>query len=434
MLLVAAFDSFRGPPAVQITQSSNERSGGASLVRLLLLMLALVVEGFDLQAANFAGPSIAADFGIDRSRLGPLLSASLLGVLVGSTLIAPLGDRVGRKRIVVLCSAAFGVLSLIAAMAGSIPQLIVLRILIGIGLGGVMPNGLALAGESFKRERQASMIGMVGIGITMGGVVAGVTAARLLPMYGWQGLFVVGGILPLVIALVIALALPETSTARNEPAASGMDESARRAGVTLILAPPLRSLTIIIWLIFVGVTLTFYLLSGWIPLLMRASGWSTAGAAWVTSAFHMGGVVGGICASLALARGGWWAVAAFMAAAMLMMLMLAFVHAGALGTVILIVMAGFCVTGTLNAINGATGGTYPLHLRSTGLGWALGIGRVGSIMGPLVGSLAALVNLDRSSRFFVIPVIPLILVMLLAIRLARQTSGVRMHPKDRARP
>ena len=322
-------------------------------------MLALVVEGFDLQAANFAGPSIAADFGIDRSRLGPLLSASLLGVLVGSTQIAPLGDRFGRKRIVVLCSAAFGVLSLLAAMAGSIPQLIVLRILIGIGLGGVMPNGLALAGETFRRERQASMIGMVGIGITMGGVVAGVTAARVLPLYGWRGLFVVGGILPLVIALVVALALPEGSAARETPAASGVDGSARHSGVTAILEPPLRSLTIMIWLIFVGVTLNFYLLSGWIPLLMKGSGWSTTGAAWVTSAFHMGGVVGGICASLALARGGWWTVAAFMAGAALMMVVLAFAETGAFGTVVLIVMAGFCVTGTLNAINGAKGVLTP---------------------------------------------------------------------------
>ena len=416
----------------KITQSSNEGSGGASLVRLLLLMLALVVEGFDLQAANFAGPSIAADFGIDRSRLGPLLSASLLGVLVGSTQIAPLGDRFGRKRIVVLCSAAFGVLSLIAAMAGSIPQLIVLRILIGIGLGGVLPNGLALAGETFRRERQASMIGLVGIGITMGGVVAGVTAARLLPMYGWRGLFAVGGVLPLVIALVVALALPEASTARETCAAPSVDGPARRSGVTVILQPPLRSLTIMIWLIFVGVTLNFYLLSGWIPLLMKQSGWSMAGAAWVTSAFHMGGVVGGICASLALVRGGWWTVAAFMAGAAIMMIMLAFAATGAFGNVVLLVISGFCVTGTLNAINGATGGTYPVHLRSTGLGWALGIGRIGSILGPLVGSLAALVDLDRSNHFFVIPVIPLILVMLLAIRLARQTSRVRVHQNEGA--
>src|SRR5579872_4313833 len=133
----------------------------AHVLRFLLVMLALVVEGFDLQAANFAGLSIAADFRMARSALGPLLSASLVGILVGSTQIAPLGDRFGRKRILVLASVAFGALSLVSAMAGSPTQLIVLRFLVGIGLGGVMPNGLALAGEQFSQERQASMIGLV---------------------------------------------------------------------------------------------------------------------------------------------------------------------------------------------------------------------------------------------------------------------------------
>jgi AAHS family 4-hydroxybenzoate transporter-like MFS transporter len=139
----------------------------------------------------------------------------------------------------------------------------------------------------------------------------------------------------------------------------------------------------------------------------------------------MGGVVGGVCASLALERRGWSTVATFIAGAALTMLVLAFANVGAVGTVVFIIIAGFCSTGTLNAINGATGGAYPFHLRSTGLGWALGIGRIGSILGPLVGSLAALVNLDRHNRFFVIPVIPLILVLLLAVQLSRQTARFR---------
>lgn len=407
--------------------SSEKSSGAAHVVRFLLVMLALAVEGFDLQAVNFAGPSIAADFGMARSRLGPLLSASLVGILVGSTQIAPLGDRFGRKRVLVLATAAFGVLSLVAATAGSDSQLIVLRFLIGIGLGGVMPNGLALAGEQFSRERQASMIGLVGIGISLGAVAAGVTAARVLPSYGWRGLFVVGGILPLVIALLVALALPEGSTARESRAVASPEASTRRGSVKAILQPPMRSMTIMIWLIFIGTTLNFYLLSGWIPVLMKGSGWSIAGAAWVTAAFHMGGVVGGVCASLALARGGWSTATIFLGGAALTMAVLAFAQPGAIETVVFIVAAGFCSTGTLNAINGATGGAYPPHLRSTGLGWALGTGRIGSILGPLVGSLAALVNLDRNDRFFVIPVIPLILVMLLAIQLSRQTSRASLR-------
>jgi MFS family permease len=407
----------------QQARSGDNSSSGARVLRFLLVMLALVVEGFDLQAANFAGPSIAADFGITRSSVGPLLSASLVGILVGSTQIAPLGDRFGRKRILVLASAAFGVLSLVAAMAGSTGQLIVLRFLIGVGLGAVMPNALALAGEQFSRQRQASMIGLVGIGISLGGVVAGVTAARVLPPYGWRGLFTVGGILPLLIAIIIALAMPE-SPAVYEGRTLPSVEATQRGSVKAILQPAMRAMTIMIWLVFIGTTLTFYLLAGWIPLLMKGSGWSIAGAAWVTTAFHMGGVIGGVCASLALARGGWSTATVFIGGATLTMVILAFAQPGPIATVVFIIAAGFCTTGTLNAINGATGGAYPPHLRSTGLGWALGTGRIGSILGPLVGSVAALVNLDRNDHFFAIPVIPLILVMLLVIQLSRQTARV----------
>jgi AAHS family 4-hydroxybenzoate transporter-like MFS transporter len=179
------------------SQSGDEASPGTRATGFLLVMPALVVEGFDLQSANFAGPSIAAHFGIDRSRLGPLLSASLAGVLVGSTLVAPLGDRFGRKRIVVLASAAFGLLSLLAANGASIEQLVGLRFLIGIGLGGVMPNGLALAGEMFSQRRHASMIALAGIGITTGGVVAGVAAARLR--------FFAIPLIPLVLVMLLAM-------------------------------------------------------------------------------------------------------------------------------------------------------------------------------------------------------------------------------------
>jgi MFS transporter, AAHS family, 4-hydroxybenzoate transporter len=412
--------------------SGDESSVGTRGIGFLLVMLALVVEGFDLQSANFAGPSIAADFGIDRSRLGPLLSASLVGILVGSTLVAPLGDRFGRKRIVVSASAAFGLLSLLAANAASIEQLVGLRFLIGIGLGAVMPNGLALAGEMFSQRRHASMIALAGIGITMGGVMAGVAAARLLPVYGWRGLFVAGGILPLVIAAVVALLLKEPAAAQQLRV--GSEGGHRRGSVAAILSPALRSTTITIWLIFVGVLLNVHLLSSWIPLLMKESGLSTAGAAWVTAAFHMGGVLGGVCASLALARGGWRTVAAFAAGAAVTMAILALINTTAAGSIALIVVAGFCMTGTQNAINGSAGGAYPIQHRATGLGWALGIGRLGSIIGPLVGALAAVLDWDRDHRFYAIPVIPLVLVVLLAMRQSCRQSHVSMSATNELQP
>jgi AAHS family 4-hydroxybenzoate transporter-like MFS transporter len=384
---------------------------------LALVVLALMVEGFDLQTANLAGPSIMAQFGISRAQLGPLLSASLFGILIGATLVAPLGDRIGRKRVVVIASAAYGVLSLVAAFASSVEQLAILRFLIGIGLGAVMPNGLAMAGAMYDARSHASVTAFAGIGITLGGAVAGMTASRVLPVYHWQGLFVVGGVLPLIIAAIIALALRDV----REPVVSGAAD-VPRGSLAAILAPSIRTTTIVVWLMFMCVALNVHLLASWIPLLMKGSGLSTANAALVTAGYHGGGVLGGIAASLMLRRAGWHIVAIFAAGAALTMLILALMPASTSVTILLIPCAGFFVTGIQNGVNGAASALYPANCRSTGLGWALGVARIGAIMGPMVGTLAAIAGVDHDQRFFLIPAVPLALVLVLAIIVSRRVA------------
>jgi AAHS family 4-hydroxybenzoate transporter-like MFS transporter len=388
---------------------------------LALVILALMVEGFDLQTANLAGPSIMAAFGITRAQLGPLLSASLFGILVGATLLAPLGDRYGRKRVVVIASATYGLLSLAAAASTSVEQLAVLRFLIGLGLGVVMPNGLAMAGALYEGPRHASATAFAGIGITLGGVVAGVTAARVLPAYHWQGLFVVGGVLPLIIAAIIAMALREVV-----PATSNNAPKLHRT-IAVILTPSLRATTLIVWLMFVFIALNIHLLSSWIPLLMKGSGLSSSGAALVTSGYHAGGVAGGVVASLWLHRGGWYSVAAFAGGAALTMLALALLPVGGAATVLLIACAGFFVTGIQNGVNGAASALYPPESRATGLGWALGIARIGAIMGPMIGSLASMAGLDQGGHFFLIPAGTLAIVLVLASLIARR-AGHQSRP------
>lgn len=385
---------------------------------LVLVILTLTVEGFDLQTANLAAPSILQQFGISRSQLGPLLSASLFGILVGATLVAPLGDRRGRKRIVVIASMAYGCLSLAAAAAGSVWQLTALRFLIGIGLGAVMPNSLAMAGALYDARRHASVTALAGIGITLGSAVAGVTAARLLPVYHWQGLFIAGGVLPLAIAAIVAVALPDAGAEGGATAAE-----ARLGRLSVVLARPIRTTTILTWLMFVCVALNVHLLASWIPLLMKGAGLSIAGAAWVTTGFHAGGLAGGIVASLLLRRAGWQAVAIFAGCAAATMLILALTPASAGATIALIACAGFFVTGLQNGINGAASDLYPAASRATGLGWALGVARIGAILGPWVGTLAALGGADRDKLFFLIPAGPLLLVLVLATMVARRAGG-----------
>lgn len=390
---------------------------GSTAASLAIIVFALVVEGFDLQAANLAGPAIVSAFAVTPAQLGPVLSASLAGVLLGAIAIGPLGDRLGRRKIIVGSCIAYGVVSLVTVYAQSLTQLVVLRFMVGVGLGGMLPNALALAGQVAGPKYRATATGMVGIGITFGGVVAGIVAARLMPVHGWQVMFLIGGILPLIVALVVYLLLPPGLPDPDEKMAEV------RQGVRGLLAPKLRAQTLAIWTIFALVLMSVYLLNAWIPLVTRAADFSLEQSAWLTTAYHAGGTLGGVAASLLLAWNRWKtaAVFAFLAAAVLML-------TGAtawptLGLTALIVLAGFTVTGTQNAINGAAGSAYPELLRSAGLGWALGIGRIGSIIGPLVGAAVSGAAIFAPHQFFLIPVIPMVVGGVLALWLARRFSA-----------
>jgi AAHS family 4-hydroxybenzoate transporter-like MFS transporter len=401
-----------GDSAVTAMQWSRKINRYTPWLHTLALLLALISEGYDLQAANFAAPAIVQALGITKAQVGPLLSASLLGVLFGAALIGPLGDRWGRKRLIIGGCVAYGVLSLAAAWATTLPQLLLLRFLIGLGLGGVLPNALALASQLARPGGEATAAGLIGIGITFGGVVAGLTAAALLPRYGWPSMFILGGLLPLLIVLLLWFLLPELlPTAADE--GTGPSPLFRHGWARKTLA---------IWLIFIAVLMCVYLLSGWIPLLLSQSGFSSRAAALLGTAYQAGGVAGGIAASLLLARRGWNVVALFAVMACLALGMLVL---GLKSTPLLamgVIAAGFCVTGTQNAINGACGAGYAAGIRSSGLGWALGIGRIGSVAGPLVGSLAVLMGMHEARHLFALPLLPLAVAALAAVWLGRRIS------------
>jgi AAHS family 4-hydroxybenzoate transporter-like MFS transporter len=406
---------------------AEKMAAGAGHRGFWLILIALIVEGYDLQAANFAAPAIVDAFNLSRTQVGPLLSASLVGVLLGALFVGPLGDRIGRRKILIGCCVSYGLLSLAAAAATNLPMLIALRALIGIGLGGFLPNALALAGELAPPGRQSTRTALVGLGITLGGVVAGALAARLMPAYGWRSVFVAGGVLPLLVAAMLAIGLPDSPALRAQDATPGGVR-----GVRALIGPGTRATSFAIWIIFAAVLMNVYLLSGWIPLLMKDSGLSIADAAWVGTAYHAGGLGGGITASLLLARRGWGTVTLYACLAASVLLILTLNDWSHAGVIFLIVALGFFVTGTQNAINGAAGATYPAEIRAAGLGWALGLGRLGSILGPLVGSLAILLGMSHPRQFFSLPVLPLLLAAALAFWLGRQRHRGNTFGENRA--
>jgi AAHS family 4-hydroxybenzoate transporter-like MFS transporter len=253
-------------------------------------------------------------------------------------------------------------------------------------------------------------------------MLAGLAAAALLPTFGWPSVFVVGGLLPLAIVLLLWAVLPESpayTLRRAHPKAA----ASWSPGPAALFRGELAAQTLAIWTIFAAVLLCVYLLSGWIPLLLHQSGFTLRSAALIGSAYQGGGVAGGVLASLMLKQRGWGVVAVFASLAVVTM---AFLVWGPLSTFALVsgvVLAGFFVIGTQNAINGAGGASYETAIRSAGLGWALGVGRLGSVAGPLVGSWAVLLGMHEPRHLFALPILPLAVAALAAAWLRRRRGA-----------
>jgi MFS transporter, AAHS family, 4-hydroxybenzoate transporter len=408
----------------------RQRIGGYQIAIVVVCALMLMVDGFDTQMIGFAGPAITAAFQVDKSALGPLLAAGIAGLMVGALLIGIAADRFGRKFMMMASLAIFGVFTLAAAFASSLGALTALRFLAGIGLGGIIPNGVALVSEYSPRRHHATLVTLLNAGFSIGAALAGLGARVLLPNYGWQSLFILGGLLPLVLLPLGWFLLPES--ARLLALRGDKDDQVRRimqkVSPQTVLATNARfitseentagskvkhlftngrtAITSLLWLSFFANLLVLYFLAGWMPTAMVSRGLPAETAVTATALIYLGGVIGSLVLGWLMDRFGSHTVLAicYVLAAMLLG-----VIAGT-GTNAPVIMAaaavtGFCVVGGQNGLNAYAGMLYPTFVRSTGVGWALGIGRIGGVLGPLlVGGLFAL-NWAVSS-IFVIAVIP----------------------------
>ena len=188
----------------------GQKVGPFTLRVLVLALLALIIEGYDVQIMSFAAPSLLKAWHLKRAALAPVLSASLAGILFGSPILGWVGDRIGRKACILISSVLYGLFSLCLLLAHDLNTLVVLRFLAGLGMGGVIPNAVAIAAELSPKRMRAGMAGAIGVGITIGGVAPGLIVAQLPPGPVFQQLFLIGGLAPLVLAAIIALGLPES--------------------------------------------------------------------------------------------------------------------------------------------------------------------------------------------------------------------------------
>ena len=385
---------------------------GGFQIRLLLTCAAvLFLDGFDTTAIGYVAPPLAAEWHLPRGALGPVFSAGLFGLMIGALLFGPLADRVGRKKIIVFSTLAFGIGTLVTAFVPDISTLLAIRFLTGLGLGGAMPNAIALTSEFSPHRRRATMVMVMFCGFSVGAALGGFLAAGLIPHFGWRSVFIVGGAAPLLLVPILAVKLPESvrflalSGRANErvaqllarinpkeifaPATRFVVHEPHLAGIPVLhLFRDGRTLaTLLLWVVFFMSLLDLYFMSNWLPTVLNDLGASVSQAAVIGSMLQVGGVMGTFALGNIIDR--------FSFRALALLYFVAVFAVGAIGQLghsavlvtVAIFVAGFCVVGGQIAANALAAGFYPTSVRASGVGWALGIGRIGSIVGPLVGGV-----------------------------------------------
>jgi AAHS family 4-hydroxybenzoate transporter-like MFS transporter len=403
-------------PSFNVSELIDTQPLGAFQVRIVgLCALVALLDSLDLQSIGLAAPAMIADLHIRPSSLGAVFSAALAGLALGAFSFGLLADRVGRKAVLVGATVCFGLFTICTALAPNLNVLLVYRFCAGLGLGGAMPSFISLTSEYVPRRLRAPVVAVLWAGFPLGGIVGGLLASWIIPALGWQSVFWVGGVLPLLVGAILVVALPESisflvATAapadrvqrmlrKAFPAAAVPadatfvlnDERASGVSVLRLFAMGRAIGTTVLWISFFIVFMMLVTNSAWAPTLLKREGIELSQSALAMAVYNLGAMIGTVVAG--------WLVVRIGPAVVLPIVMVG--SAVSLGLVGYAAPSAQLVT-TLEGLFGLFLGCgssglialaaiyYPTTIRSTGVGWAMGMGRVGSFAGPLaVGSLVA---------------------------------------------
>jgi AAHS family 4-hydroxybenzoate transporter-like MFS transporter len=441
-------------PSSAEARLESQRLGPLQLRVAFICTLAQMFDGYDITSIGMAVPSLSAAWHIPGPAFANTFVMSSVGIMVGALASGPAGDRLGRKPVLIVSLLFLAVSSLACVYAASIPQLIAWRFVTGIGIGGIMPATVALTSDYVPERLRAPIVMVIFTGNPLGGFLGGQIIAQLLPHFGWPVIFWIGGLLPLALIPVMLLWLPEsprfllargrmtTSTERLlrtlniEPNATGaggrttheVDVSTGNP-VAGLFREGLATTTVFVWILYFANLLSIYLISYWLPTVLNLSGLSPADSVFAASLMSAGPLVS-VFAMAPLSRhfGPQRVLAVMLCTGVVVIAAVGLANPPHDLLLLAIFLMGCCTVGSMTGINGMTAALYPARVRTTGMGWALGIGRLGGIGGPWLGGVLLTAGWPPRQIFLCACVTALIgtfcVVMLHIVKRRRELLGV----------
>lgn len=408
----------------------NGKVSGQQFLVVGLCLFFNMLDGFDITAMAVVASSVSGELQLTPDKLGWVFSFALAGMMAGAMFLAPVSDVIGRRKLIIVSVVLVGVSILFTANASTLPEFIMLRFVSGVGAGAMLACQATLAAEYSPDKYRALSVAAVTSGYPMGAMLTSVVAAYIMPDYGWRGMFWFGGALTLSMGLVAWMLIPESlkflferrpadaleringiltklgkATLAALPdvvAKSGGGKRGVTASMKKLLAPEHRRVTLTLWSTFFLCFATLYFLMSWIPKLMDDTGFEIAVGRHAFFLFNLGGVIGIYVLGFLSTR---WK---------LTNIVFGLSFASALGMIVfalapkeldmlypIIFAVGILQQGGFTGLYGAAAKAYPTEIRSTGIGWAIGLGRTGAIAGPAVAGYMIAAGLDMSDNFFI---------------------------------
>jgi AAHS family 4-hydroxybenzoate transporter-like MFS transporter len=402
------------------TALENQRIGGLQIRVAAICTVVQMCDAYDVNSIGVSVPSLTHAWNLP----GPAFTAAFLwssiGIMVGALAAGPIGDHFGRKPLLIASLTIFGIASLLSAFADSLGMLTILRFFTGVGIGGGFPGAATLTGDYAPHRRRALMIMASFTGAPFGGFLCGQAAGVLLPTLGWPSIFVIGGIVPLALVVVMTFWLPESPrflaakgnlSPREAALLRRLDITpgpAAAVGLDVAQGNPVKMLfgegyarqTVLLWIIFFCSLLNLFLFIYWMPEVLHLTGMTPSEAARATSFRELGGMLAVVYLGVLIDRfGPQRALAWHYAACIAFIALIALVAMPYLLLVTVIFFSGMTIIGSQTGANATCGKLYPARMRTSGLGWAIGIGRLGSIAGPALGGYLLSIGLPPTRIF-----------------------------------